>query len=160
VPRDGARLRAQLRQALEVSDAPTAVWFPPGDTGPDIDAVAYDGGVDVLRRGRGRDVLVVSVGAMAPACLEAARLLEAEGVCATVVDPCWVQPLDAALPRLAAGHRLVVTAADGGPGGGVEAALLQELNDARAAVPVLRTAPGPTGADIAHAVLGRLRDGT
>ncbi|MFF9273792.1 transketolase C-terminal domain-containing protein, partial [Streptomyces griseosporeus] len=160
-PRDAARLRALLRQALETPDAPAAVRVPAGVTGPDIEAVAYDGGVDVLHRGTGRDVLVVSVGPLAPVCLEAARLLEADGVGVTVADPRWVTPVDPALTRLAAGHRLVVTVEDATPAGGIGAALVRELNDASVTVPVVRrplgACAGRTGpARLARVVLARL----
>ncbi|MFE2266599.1 1-deoxy-D-xylulose-5-phosphate synthase N-terminal domain-containing protein [Streptomyces griseosporeus] len=161
VPRDAARLRTLLRQALETADAPAAVRVPGGATGPDIEAVAYDGGVDVLHRGTGQDVLVVSVGMLAPVCLEAARLLQADGVGVTVADPRWVTPVDPALTRLAVGHRLVVTVEDATPAGGIGAALVRELNDARVTVPVVRrplgACAGRTGpARLARVVLARL----
>lgn len=42
----------------------------------------------------GSDVTVVAISAMLPKCLEAARVLEAEGVSVEVVDPRTVAPLD------------------------------------------------------------------
>jgi len=38
-PRDPARVRAQLREALEVDDAPTVVPLLQGAAGPEIEAV-------------------------------------------------------------------------------------------------------------------------
>ena len=48
-PRDGARLRELLGEAVEVDDAPTVVRFPKGPPPDDIEAVDRAGGVDVLR---------------------------------------------------------------------------------------------------------------
>src|SRR3954471_10978275 len=49
-PRDGATLRAELREAVDVDDAPTVVRFPKGALPEDVPAVERCGGVDVLRR--------------------------------------------------------------------------------------------------------------
>jgi len=136
-PRDAEQLRAQLREAVEVRDAPTVVRFPKGDLGPEVPALDRIGGVDVLQRtGPDPEILLVAVGAMAPACLDAAALLLAEGFTATVVDPRWVKPVDPALVELAAGHRLVVTVEDNGRVGGVGAAIAQAMRDADVDTPL------------------------
>ncbi|WP_199847230.1 1-deoxy-D-xylulose-5-phosphate synthase [Kitasatospora fiedleri] len=141
-PRDAEQVRLQLREAVEVTDAPTVVRYSKGSVGPSVPAVGQVGGMDVLRRHEGgtadeaADVLIVSVGAMAPVCLEAAELLAARGVTSTVVDPRWVKPVDAALPGLAAQHRLVVTVEDNGRAGGVGSAIAQALRDADVDVPL------------------------
>ncbi|WP_431677702.1 1-deoxy-D-xylulose-5-phosphate synthase [Kitasatospora sp. KL5] len=129
-PRDAEQLRTQLREAVEVTDAPTVLRFPKGDLGPGVPALRRVGGVDVLAAtGPAPEILLVAVGAMAPACLDAAALLLAEGFTATVVDPRWVKPVDPALVDLAAAHRLVVTVEDNGRAGGVGAAIAQALRD-------------------------------
>ncbi|MEU4118034.1 1-deoxy-D-xylulose-5-phosphate synthase [Kitasatospora sp. NPDC028055] len=136
-PRDAEQLRAQLREAVEVEDAPTVVRFPKGNVGPVVEAVERIGGTDVLlRTGPAPEILLVAVGVTASACLDAARLLLAEGFTATVVDPRWVKPVDPALAGLAAAHRLVVTVEDGGRTGGVGSAVAQALRDADVDVPV------------------------
>ncbi|WP_129843019.1 1-deoxy-D-xylulose-5-phosphate synthase [Streptomyces sp. RFCAC02] len=139
-PRDADQLRAQLREAVAVEDAPTVVRFSRGKVGPPVPAVGRVGGMDVLRRpeaGTERpDVLLVSVGALAPACLEAAELLQAHGISSTVVDPRWVKPVDPALPGLAAEHRVVVTVEDNSRAGGVGSAVAQALRDADVDVPL------------------------
>ncbi|WP_033221202.1 1-deoxy-D-xylulose-5-phosphate synthase [Kitasatospora phosalacinea] len=136
-PRDADRLREQLREAVAVEDAPTVVRFPKGNLGPDVPAIERIGGVDVLARtGPSPDVLLVAVGAMAPACLDAAALLAADGITATVVDPRWVKPVDPALVALAAEHRMVVTVEDNGRAGGVGAAVAQALRDAEVDTPL------------------------
>src|SRR3954471_22009096 len=59
-PRDGARLRELLREAVQVADAPTVVRFPKGPPNADIEAVDRVGSVDVLSQAGAPDVLVVS----------------------------------------------------------------------------------------------------
>jgi 1-deoxy-D-xylulose-5-phosphate synthase len=156
-PRDAAQLRAQLREALAVDDAPTVVRYPKGAVPQDIPAVRRVGGVDVLHEtpvparpsgtdgagtppesdGPDADVLVVVVGSMAGVGIDAAERLAAHGMRSTVVDPRWVIPVDPALVALAARHRLVVTVEDGLRVGGVGARLAQELRDAGIGVPVV-----------------------
>ncbi|MFB6607817.1 1-deoxy-D-xylulose-5-phosphate synthase [Streptomyces noursei] len=138
-PRDADQVRAQLREAVEVDDAPTVVRYSKGAVGPAVEAVGRVGGMDVLRApaATGRpDVLLVSVGALAPMCLEVADLLDKQGISTTVVDPRWVKPVDEALPCLAAEHRVVVTVEDNIRTGGVGSAVAQALRDAGVDVPL------------------------
>jgi 1-deoxy-D-xylulose-5-phosphate synthase len=141
-PRDADQLRLQLREAVDVSDAPTVVRYAKGAVGPAVPAIGRVGGMDVLRRTAGEeaepgaDVLIVSVGGMAQVCLEVADLLAAQGITSTVVDPRWVKPVDPELPGLAARHRVVVTVEDNGRAGGVGTAVSQALRDAAVDVPL------------------------
>ncbi|WP_127359097.1 1-deoxy-D-xylulose-5-phosphate synthase [Actinacidiphila soli] len=137
-PRDADQVRAQLREAVHVDDAPTVVRYSKGAVGPAVKAVGTVGGMDVLREAGAEhpDVLLVSVGALAPMCLEIAGLLDAQGITTTVVDPRWVKPVDEALPGLAARHRVVVTVEDNGRAGGVGSAISQALRDAGVDVPL------------------------
>ncbi|MBB5929525.1 1-deoxy-D-xylulose-5-phosphate synthase [Streptomyces echinatus] len=137
-PRDAGRLRAQLREAVAVDDAPTLVRFPKESVGPDIPAVGRVGDMDVLHRAERPEVLLVAVGVMASVCLQAAELLESRGIGCTVVDPRWVKPVDPALPALAAGHRLVAVVEDNSRAGGVGSAVALALGDADVDVPVRR----------------------
>lgn len=113
-PRDATRLREQLRTAVQ-ADGPTAVRFPRGAAGPDVDAVGSLNGLDVLHAPSAhlrRDLLMVAVGAMSRACVDAAAHLTEAGVGVTVVDPQWVWPADPALVELAGSHRMVVCVED------------------------------------------------
>ncbi|MFJ3089534.1 1-deoxy-D-xylulose-5-phosphate synthase [Streptomyces sp. NPDC086838] len=137
-PRDADQVRAQLREAVDVDDAPTVVRFSKGAVGPSVKAVGTVGGMDVLRESAAArpDVLLVSIGALAPMCLEIADLLDAQGISTTVVDPRWVKPVDEAMAPLAARHRVVVTVEDNSRAGGVGSAISQALRDADVDVPL------------------------
>ncbi len=133
-PRDADQLRAQLREAIDVDDAPTVIRFPKESVGQPIAAIDRVGGMDVLRRGE--DVLLVAAGVMATVALRAAELLAERGIGCTVVDPRWVKPVDPELPGLAARHRLVAVVEDNVRTGGVGAAVAQTLRDAEVDLPV------------------------
>ncbi|WP_149829575.1 1-deoxy-D-xylulose-5-phosphate synthase [Streptomyces tailanensis] len=137
-PRDADQVRAQLREAVEVTDAPTVVRFSKGAVGPAVPAVGRIGGMDVLRDpGTDTpDVLLVSVGALAPMCLEIADLLDKQGITTTVVDPRWVKPVDEHMAPLADKHRVVVTVEDNSRVGGVGSAIAQALRDAGVDIPL------------------------
>ncbi|NUT43062.1 MAG: 1-deoxy-D-xylulose-5-phosphate synthase [Thermoactinospora sp.] len=135
VPRDGERLEELLREAVAVSDAPTVLRFPKGPVAASVEAVGKLGEMDVLRAGD-PDVLLVAVGPMAQVALDAAVLLDAQGISATVVDPRWVKPLDEALVLAAAAHKLVAVVEDNGRVGGVGDAVSRLLRDNDVDVPV------------------------
>jgi 1-deoxy-D-xylulose-5-phosphate synthase len=130
-PRDADQLRAQLREAVEVADAPTVVRFPKESVGDPLPALCRVGGMDVLSEpapgeGGGAEVLLVAVGVMAKVSLEAAELLAGRGVRCTVVDPRWVKPVDP----------VVAVVEDNSRNGGVGAAVGQALRDAGVDLPV------------------------
>ena len=135
-PRDEATLRSALREAVAVSDAPTVVRFPKGALGPSIRAVRVEDGYEVLAESGAPDVVIVSVGAFAPLCIDVAERLKAQGIGVLVVDPRWVKPVPAGLTGLAAASRLVVIVEDGVRVGGVGSAVSQSLSDAGVDVPV------------------------
>jgi 1-deoxy-D-xylulose-5-phosphate synthase len=138
-PRDGTQLRHVLREAVEVDDAPTVVRYPKGRLPAEVAAVRRAGPTDVLRERAGDDpdVLVVSVGAMAPTCLEVADRLGGQGLDVTVVDPRWVVPVDASVVALAVDHRVVAVVEDAGRIGGVATGVRQALVDAGVDRPVI-----------------------
>ena len=130
-PRDAARLREELGEAVAVSDGPTVVRFSKGDVGTEFDAVRrLDDGVDVLRDAPHKDVLIVTVGPMAGLGLQVAERLAAQGIGATVVDPRWVVPVPKSIIALAAEHRIVISIEDGIRVGGVGTRIRQDLRAA------------------------------
>ena len=135
-PRDGARLKEVLREALDISDAPTVVRFPKGAVTADIPAFERRDGIDVLYRGESADVLLISVGAMAPMAVEAASQAYREGVGVTVIDPRWVKPLPQSLISMADRYKSVVVVEDGIAHGGIASALSEMFRSAGLDTPI------------------------
>ncbi|MGF0117012.1 1-deoxy-D-xylulose-5-phosphate synthase [Promicromonospora sp. Marseille-Q5078] len=135
-PRDEPTLRAALRAAVDVDDAPTVVRYPKGALADPIPAVEELDGVDVVARhvpgagaAAGRKVLVVGVGSMVSAALAAGDSLAAHGLEVDVVAPTWVLPVPEALVKLAGEHDLVLTLEDGVVDGGVGAMTAQRAGE-------------------------------
>jgi 1-deoxy-D-xylulose-5-phosphate synthase len=135
-PRDGTRLREELREAVAVTDAPTVVRYPKGAVPDDLPTRSRRGDCDLLTRDDG-DVLIISVGAMARGCVEAASRLVDHGISATVADPRWVIPVPDGVAELARGRRLVAVVEDNVRAAGVGAAVGQLLRAAGVDTPVL-----------------------
>jgi 1-deoxy-D-xylulose-5-phosphate synthase len=98
-PRDEAELRQMVWTAVRYAAAghgPIAFRYPRGaGTGAPLDAPLEElpiGMSETLREGT--DVSIVAYGTLATAALEAARLLAADGVEATVVNARFAKPLD------------------------------------------------------------------
>jgi 1-deoxy-D-xylulose-5-phosphate synthase len=135
-PRDGARLKEVLREAVEISDAPSVIRFPKGAVSADIPAFERRDGIDVLYRGESADVLLISVGAMATMSVEAASQAYREGVGVTVIDPRWVKPLPASLITMADRYKSVVVVEDGIAHGGIASALSEMVRTAGLNIPI------------------------
>ena len=135
-PRDGAILRETLNEAMNISDAPSLIRFPKGPVGADIPAFERRDGIDVLYRGESADVLLVSVGAMAKICVEAASQAYREGVGVTVIDPRWVKPLPQSLLTMAQRYKSVVVVEDGIRHGGIASTISEMFRDAEINVPI------------------------
>ena len=129
-PRDASRLRETLREALDVSDAPTAIRFPKGAVTKDIPAFERRDGVDVLYRGESADVLLVSIGAMAAIAVEAASQAYREGVGVTVIDPRWVKPIPESLITMARRYKSVVVLEDGIKHAGIASSISEAFREA------------------------------
>jgi 1-deoxy-D-xylulose-5-phosphate synthase len=135
-PRDGARLKELLREAVEISDAPSMVRFPKGAVQEDIPAFERRDGIDVLYRGESADVLMISVGAMAAIAVEAASSAYREGVGVTVIDPRWVKPLPESLVRMAERYKSVVVLEDGIRHAGIGSSISEMFRDAGVLIPL------------------------
>ncbi|WP_254872917.1 1-deoxy-D-xylulose-5-phosphate synthase [Schaalia sp. Marseille-Q2122] len=157
-PRDEVNLRACLREAIAVEDAPTVVRYRKGELPEPMEALRCVGGVDILfdsfterdvsdsfvgdvassdapARTRVSRVLCVGTGALLPDSLEAAERLRGEGFEVRVVDPRWLLPINPALVDLAREADLVVTVEDGLVEGGFGSAVRDALALSR--VPVV-----------------------
>ena len=135
-PRDSARLKEVLREAVAISDAPTVIRFPKGAVSADIPAFERRDGIDVLYRGESADVLLISVGAMATMSVEAASQAYREGVGVTVIDPRWVKPLPKSLITMADRYKSVVVVEDGIAHGGIASALSEMFRSAGLDTPI------------------------
>ena len=135
-PRDSARLKEVLREAVAISDAPTVIRFPKGAVSADIPAFERRDGIDVLYRGESADVLLISVGAMATMSVEAASQAYREGVGVTVIDPRWVKPLPQSLITMADRYKSVVVVEDGIAHGGIASALSEMFRNSGLNTPI------------------------
>ena len=135
-PRDGERVRETLREALDISDAPTLIRFPKGGINPDIPAFERRDGIDVLYRGESVDILLVSIGAFAQVAVDAAAQAYREGVGVTVIDPRWVKPLPKSLVTMAQRYKRVVVIEDGIKHGGIASTISELFRESGLNVPV------------------------
>jgi len=135
-PRDGERVKETLREALDISDAPSLIRFPKGAVNADIPAFERRDGIDVLYRGESADVLLVSIGAFASIAVEAAAQAYREGVGVTVIDPRWVKPLPKSLVTMAQRYKNIVVLEDGIKHGGIASTISELFRDAQLNVPV------------------------
>jgi 1-deoxy-D-xylulose-5-phosphate synthase len=143
-PRDEAMLVHMLRTALDYDDGPIALRYPRGEgTG-----VALPGEPRAIKIGTGeiliephppgasagRRVALIGYGSGVGKALEAAAVLSAGEIEATVADARFAKPIDAGLmAQLAAEHDLLVTVEEGVLAGGFGSAVWETLNEAGAA---------------------------
>ncbi|HEX5039796.1 MAG TPA: 1-deoxy-D-xylulose-5-phosphate synthase [Candidatus Limnocylindria bacterium] len=140
-PKDEQELRDLVVTALE-HDGPIALLYP-RDAGEDL--ADRDGSPIPIGQGEvvrdGDDLLLVGFGPIVQRLLAAADELETDGLAATVINARWAKPMDEALiARHAAGKQLVVTAEESAAMGGFGDGVLDALNRAGVAVPLLKVA--------------------
>ena len=143
-PRDGEQVRAALRDAVDIADAPSVIRFPKGTAPQPIPAVTRLGTIDVLREpsapagsgGDGVDLLLVGIGCMAATALTVAEKLEAQGLRVRVVDPRWSLPVSPDLVEAARSCAAVAVIEDNLEVGGVGTHVAAALTEAGVAVPV------------------------
>ena len=136
-PRDGNQLVSALNRSIEVFDAPTVIRFAKGAVPQQIDAVRNAEWGDVLFDFENPDVVLVSVGAMAEACIDVAKELQAQGIRVQVIDPVWVLPVREDLIDYLANVNVVVTVEDAMVDGGIGHAIQARLADVGAKTDVL-----------------------
>jgi 1-deoxy-D-xylulose-5-phosphate synthase len=129
-PRSCAILASILRLAIGFDEGPTVIRYPrgsePGPTPPPPPELMPGSG-QLLRPGGG--VLLVACGVLAYDALEAARLLESDGISAAVYDPIWLKPAPMGeILALAKSCARVVSVEDGCVSGGFGEMLAAELS--------------------------------
>jgi 1-deoxy-D-xylulose-5-phosphate synthase len=140
-PKDGAEMLALLRLGVERAHGPFSLRYPrdnvPAPVPPlaDIPAIEY-GTWDVLRRGEG--VAILAVGTMVEPALQAAAILEDEGINGSVVNCRFLKPLDeATLEWVLQRHSAVLTVEEGTIVNGFGAFVARHLDAARREHPAL-----------------------
>ena len=139
-PKDEDELQDMLYTALR-HNGPSAIRYPRG-VGPGAtlkgqpEALAI-GRAEVLRDGS--DVAIFSLGAMLPEAEKLARALEAEGQSVAVINARFAKPVDAAcIVAYAQRCELLVSMEDHVLAGGFGSAVLEALNEAELATPLIR----------------------
>ena len=130
-PKDENELQHMLKTALDF-DGPVSVRYPRGSgVGVALDTQWQDlpiGKAEVLRTGK--DVCFWAIGSMVQTALDAAELLEAQGISAGVVNMRFAKPLYVELLREhAQSYGKIITLEEGVLAGGVGSAILEELNE-------------------------------
>ena len=117
---DEAELVHMVTTAAAHDSGPIAFRYPRGN-GRGVE-IPEEGDVLEIGKGRiiqeGRDVALLSLGAVLDDCERAAAQLEAEGLSVSIADARFAKPLDMGMIRdLAARHALLVTVETGAIGG-------------------------------------------
>jgi 1-deoxy-D-xylulose-5-phosphate synthase len=154
-PSSYQELQQMLRDAYDITSGPVCIrWSktPPPIVGDDEVGCGLAARMDR----EGGDVCLIGVGKMFSAATEAADLLAAEGIAASVWDPRAAKPLDPRMLDHAAGHPLVVTVEDGLAEGGIGANIAAALSDRGTRVEVLGVPTGYLPHGKADAILSGL----
>jgi 1-deoxy-D-xylulose-5-phosphate synthase len=130
-PKDENELRRILATAIQYEDGPIAFRYPRGSGY----GVPLDKEIKPLEIGKGEvlragvDVLILAIGSTVYPALQAAALLDKEGIGVTVVNSRFVVPLDEELiDDLARRHRVLMTVEENVVSGGFGSAVLEFLH--------------------------------
>jgi len=129
-PKDENELRHMLYTALKQS-CPVAIRYPRGKgVGVEMDQRFKSipvGEVEVLRTGK--DLTIIALGSMVYPSVEAAEILEREGLSVGVINSRFAKPLDRALADYAQSAGKVLVVEENIRHGGLGGALLEMLSD-------------------------------
>jgi 1-deoxy-D-xylulose-5-phosphate synthase len=130
-PKDESELQHMVKTCLQY-DGPASVRYPRGTSlGVKMDPEPVElpiGKAELLREGT--DVAIVAIGVTVWQAMEAARMLEREGISVAVVNGRFVKPLDdTLLGDVARRVRCLVTVEEGCRMGGFGSAVLESLSD-------------------------------
>ena len=140
-PRDEDEFVDMLWTMVHHHEGPIAIRYPRGAGTGAIPKkkprLLEIGKAEVLRHGA--DVALFGLGNFCEVALEAAALLEKQGIRAAVINPRWIKPLDVAtLEFFARGAKVLCTLEDHALAGGYGAAVAEHLSDAGIATPLVR----------------------
>ena len=153
-PKDENELRHMLFTALN-HNGPVAIRYPRGNgLGVPMDE-AYQllpmGEIEILKEGK--DLQVLALGSMVQPSLEAARILESEGISAGVLNCRFAKPMDRKIVDIAAGSGRLLVVEENVRMGGLGSGALELFNDMgvqdirikRMGLPDLFVEQGPSG---------------
>jgi len=127
-PSSYQELQQMLNDAFEITSGPVCIRWPK-TAAPSVGDDEVGRGLSARLIREGSDVCLIGIGKMVTAARDAADLLAADGISATVWDPRAAKPLDPHMLSNAEHHPLVVTIedglADGGIGSNIELALAE-----------------------------------
>ena len=140
VPKDEDELQDMMYTAM-LHDGPSAIRYPrgigPGAVVKDHPVALAIGKAEVVRDGS--DIAIFGLGSMFPEAERLAKMLEAEGHRAAVINPRFAKPVDHDCVALYANRcGLIVTMEDHVLAGGFGSAVLESLNELEIDVPVVR----------------------
>ena len=140
-PKDEEEFADMLWTMANHHEGPIAIRYPRGTgTGAvpkSSPRLLEIGKAEVIRHGA--DVALFGLGNFCQVALEAADLLEKEGIRAAVVNPRWIKPLDVGtLDFFARGSKVICTLEDHAVSGGFGSAVAEHLSDARITTPLVR----------------------
>ncbi len=135
-PSSYQELQQMLFDAYDITDGPSCIRWPrtPAPSVPD-DQVGR--GLNARKDRSGSGVCLIGIGKMLGAAQEAADLLVADGIQATVWDPRVIKPLDPLMLADAATHEVVVTIEDGLDHGGIGSMVARQIRTATNHVEVM-----------------------
>jgi 1-deoxy-D-xylulose-5-phosphate synthase len=138
-PKDENELKAMLQFGLNYGKGPIAMRYPRGSAvgvAPKKEKIKLGRG-EVLREGK--DGMIIAIGSMVYPSLEAAEILEKEGIEVGVMNARFIKPLDKLLLRkIVKGTKRIITCEENVLVGGFGSAILEFLEDKRVNIPVLR----------------------
>ncbi|MDR1017737.1 MAG: 1-deoxy-D-xylulose-5-phosphate synthase [Lachnospiraceae bacterium] len=129
-PRNAKELETMLDFAVNKVDGPVAIRYPRGEASkvlPNFNSEIKLGKAEVIAKGA--DVAIISFGNMFDRALNVCKLLEDEGISATLVNARFLKPLDEdTIVNIGRTHKLVVTLEENVKTGGFGEAVVCALS--------------------------------
>ena len=126
-PANTAELKAMMRWAVEECTGPVAVRYPRGGDGKYIGS-GWNGETDVVSLRQGNDFAVVTYGTLVNQALDAADILEQEGIHVSVIRLTKILPLPTdALVQALNGHKRILLAEEAAAAAGIHESISMEL---------------------------------
>ena len=130
-PKDENEFQHLMKTCME-HEGPTAIRYPRGSgTGAKMDEKMRALGIgrgEIVREGK--DVLIIAIGSRVQPSLDAAEILKAKGIEATVLNARFLKPLDEKLISKEIGmHSKIITVEDNVVAGGFGSAVLEMLEE-------------------------------